>query len=200
MKVPKGYSEKEVIDLINTIVNHLANPFKFGYYDQKDMKQQWWVYALEALPKYRASKSQLSTFLTTHIRNRFINLKRDKFERHLPPCKNCPFYKAEEDLCGAYEAKNNCDRWVIWETRNTAKKSLVDNSTELDDSNEPSTNSLHLLEELHQSDIIQYIDKNLPQEYRKDYRKLLDGLKISKTKQEKLISIIQELLRGRKNG
>lgn len=193
MDVPKGYTEDQVINIINIIVNHLANPFKFGYYDRQDMKQQGWQFALEAIPKYRPSKGQLSTFLTTHIRNRFINLKRDKFERHLPPCKNCPFYKAEHDICEAFDSKSHCDRWEIYNSRNLAKRSLINNNTDFENDNEPH-HSLQLMEELHQSELIEYIDRNIPQEYRKEYRKLLDGVKLGKTKQEKLLDLIREIL------
>ena len=128
MQIPPGMTEEEVIEVINRILSTLSYNFKFGYFGIDDMKQEGWVYAIEALPKYNPEIAPLENFLRTHIRNRFLNLKRDKLSRHQPPCPACPFYDPEcrvsINKCSAFEDKSECDKWSGWEKRNFSKKNL----------------------------------------------------------------------------
>ena len=81
MQIPKGMTEEQVVDVINGVVNILAYNFKFGYFDLDDMKQQGRMYAIEALPRFNPDVGNLHNFLRSHIRNRFLNLHRDKLSR-----------------------------------------------------------------------------------------------------------------------
>ena len=74
-------NEEQVLTAIENVVNALARNFRFGYFDTDDMKQQGRMYALEGIPKYNPEVGPLENFLRTHIRNRFINLKRNKLTR-----------------------------------------------------------------------------------------------------------------------
>ena len=92
MKIPKGMTEEQVLEAIENVVNSLARNFRFGYFDTEDMKQEGRVYAIEGITKYNPKVGPLENFLRTHIRNRFINLRRNKLTRYQPPCVDCPFY------------------------------------------------------------------------------------------------------------
>ena len=57
MKIPKGLTESEVLDIINRTVNYLAPGFQFGYFDSEDMKQEGTIFCLEALDSFNFDKS-----------------------------------------------------------------------------------------------------------------------------------------------
>jgi len=100
MFVPQGYTEETTLQVMTTVLNQLCGAFRFGYYDMEDMRQEGYIYGMEALSDYKAELSSLSTFLHNHIRNRFINMQRNKLERRTPPCLVCPFYN--DTHCNAF--------------------------------------------------------------------------------------------------
>src|SRR5690348_1481836 len=111
MTVPPGMTEAEVLEAIEKAVNALASSFTFGIYDIDDIKQQGRLYALQALAteKYDPSRP-LPNFLYAHIRNRLINLKRDKLHRNDPPCKEC----ASGEPC---QPDGHCKKFLEWRKR-----------------------------------------------------------------------------------
>ena len=40
MRIPKGMTEEEVLDVIEEVASKLVYKFKFGYHEVEDMKQQ----------------------------------------------------------------------------------------------------------------------------------------------------------------
>src|SRR5690348_9353769 len=118
MKLPDGikYSEAEVLDIIERVVKTLAAKFRFGYHEIEDMKQYGILCAIKVLSepnKYDVTKP-LENFLYTHIRNRFINYKRDNYMRSEVPCKTCIFFdpqlKKSKNKCAAFTDKGNCKK------------------------------------------------------------------------------------------
>ena len=123
-------TEEEIVQIINRVVAALAYNFKFGYYDYEDMKQEGFVFAIEALPRYNPDIGPLENFLRSHVRNRFLNLQRDKLSRFQSPCSSCPFFdpnrEVRENQCAAFEDKMECEKWGGWINRNAAKKNLAE--------------------------------------------------------------------------
>tara|TARA_R110000824_G_scaffold9415_10_gene42212 strand:- start:24674 stop:25285 length:612 start_codon:yes stop_codon:yes gene_type:complete len=194
-------TEEEVLSIIESVVNVLAFNFKFGYFDLDDMKQQGRMYALEALPRYKPEIGNLYNFLRSHVRNRFLNLQRDKLSRHQPPCPSCPFYdpeyKQSKNMCSAFEDKMECDKYTGWEKRNGAKRSLAEplDISSIRDENEKNMRSNTDVPALViRAELMGIIDKNLPVSLRADFKKMMEDVSVGKQKRDKVINAIREIL------
>jgi hypothetical protein len=198
--VPSGLTEQQVLTVINSIVNKLAPGFKFGYFDIEDIKQEGFGFALEALPKFnpttgKPSKERdnicdrLYNFLRQHIRNRFLNLRRNKFERSTPPCKCCPFYNRNlPSQCAAFSDRQHCDKYEAWERRNAAKRGLNESAEIIDEQtvyvNGNDQDILHIKE------FRDVINIHLSANLRPDYQRLLEGISITKVRKEKVFEAV----------
>lgn len=81
----KALSEKELLGAIDYVVDSLAGGFVFSYFTIDDIRQEARCFALQGLCKFDPScksegtlEEKLRSFLFSHVRNRLINLKRDK--------------------------------------------------------------------------------------------------------------------------
>ena len=84
MYIPEGYTEEEIVSIIQNIARSLAAHFTFAYYDLDDLIQEGFIAAAEALPRYNKNnkfRCSLENFIRICIRNKFINLQRDKYFR-----------------------------------------------------------------------------------------------------------------------
>jgi len=201
VQIPKGMSEEEVLGVIDRVVNILAFNFKFGYFDLDDMKQQGRMYAIEAMPRYNPDMGNLHNFLRSHIRNRFLNLHRDKLSRHQPPCQGCPFYdpncQQSKNKCTAFVDKLECDKYAGWEKRNGAKRSLVeplDISGIRDEKEKNMRNNVDIPEIVTKSELMYIIDNNLPVTMRADFKKMMEDVSVSKQRRDKVISAIKKIV------
>ena len=207
MQIPKGMSEEEVLGVIDRVVNILAFNFKFGYFDLDDMKQQGRMYAIEAMPRYNPDMGNLHNFLRSHIRNRFLNLHRDKLSRHQPPCQGCPFYdpncQQSKNKCTAFSDKLECDKYAGWEKRNGAKRSLVeplDISGIRDEKEKNMRNNIDIPEIVTKSELMDIIDNNLPVTMRADFKKMMEDVSVSKQRRDKVILKIKEIVEEHYDG
>ena len=80
MKIPKGMSEEEVLEVINKICDRYAYKFQFGYFEADDIRQEAFIIAVDALDRYEEGRP-LENFLAVHVKNRLNNFKRDKYYR-----------------------------------------------------------------------------------------------------------------------
>ncbi len=207
MQIPKGMTEEEVLGVIDRVVNILAFNFKFGYFDLDDMKQQGRMYAIEAMPRYNPDMGNLHNFLRSHIRNRFLNLHRDKLSRHQPPCQGCPFYdpncQQSKNKCTAFSDKLECDKYAGWEKRNGAKRSLVeplDISGIRDEKEKNMRNNIDIPEIVTKSELMDIIDNNLPVTMRADFKKMMEDVSVSKQRRDKVILKIKEIVEEHYDG
>ena len=207
MQIPKGMTEEQVVDVINGVVNILAYNFKFGYFDLDDMKQQGRMYAIEALPRFNPDVGNLHNFLRSHIRNRFLNLHRDKLSRQQPPCKGCPFYdpkcEQSQNKCTAFADKAECDKFAGWEKRNGAKRSLVeplDIAGIRDEKEKNMRMEVNVPDSIIKSELFGMIDQFLPVSFRSDFKKMMEGVSIGKQKREKVIEEIKSILEEHYDG
>lgn len=186
-------------ETIYRVVDLLASKFRFGYYDVEDIRQEGCCFALEALASGKYDESRpLENFLYTHLRNRFINLKRDKYIRNEPPCLTCVFYdpkfKKSKNACSVFEDKNECKKLGDWRRRNAAKQSLMqpvdvagvgDNAIKV----ENDTN-----ETLSFNELKHRIDAQLPSELRSDYLRMLEGIILPKVRRQRVREAVAEIL------
>jgi hypothetical protein len=201
MKIPKGYTEQQVVTIIDRVVNTLAPNFVFGTYDLADIKQHGRLKALEVLEeeKYDATRP-LDKFLYTHIRNRYLNLIRDKLSRNDVPCNKCPF----KDLslssgCREFNNKSNCELYFKWNKTNGAKRSLAKPSDLCrDDDGEVnvSCGSKSVSDDVSERELMRLIDVKLPTDMRGDWLKLKAGVKLSKDRTNEIHAAVKEIIGG----
>lgn len=133
MYIPKNMTEAEVMETIENTINNLLSGIRpFGYYSKRDgdLKQQAWVYAIEALSTGRYDESRpLGGFLRTCIINKFISLSRDKFRRTEIPCTKCPFFdkegKKSQSNCLAFDNRLKCPKYKVYHKRNQLKMNIM---------------------------------------------------------------------------
>ena len=159
------------------------------------------MYAIEAMPRYNPDMGNLHNFLRSHIRNRFLNLHRDKLSRHQPPCQGCPFYdpncQQSKNKCTAFVDKLECDKYAGWEKRNGAKRSLVeplDISGIRDEKEKNMRNNVDIPEIVTKSELMYIIDNNLPVTMRADFKKMMEDVSVSKQRRDKVISAIKKIV------
>ena len=181
MKIPPGKTEAEVLRAIEKSVNILAPSFVFGPYDIDDIKQEGFVFALEVLEKETYDTSRpLENFLYTHLRNRLINFRRNKFRRNDPPCKRCH----DGDPCANARGEGHCDKYRTWLRRNTNKANICNPLTldSVKDEGDQGVNEPSSVEQaVEAQELVDLIDKNLPIELRQVYLQMRAGVSVPKT-------------------
>jgi RNA polymerase sigma factor (sigma-70 family) len=178
--IPEGYTEEEVMDTITEVIRMFAGKFTFGTYDVEDISQEAWIFALNVLDKYDATRgASLRTFLVTHIRNRLISLKRDKWYR--PEPKDISEEKREK-----------------WRERNSLKRNIAQPFAM--ESNYENTDKFNFVDHIQRSEIFDIIDRELPVEFRRDFISFLDGVTVPKPRRDKLIDKIKEILNHDEEG
>ncbi len=189
------YSESELTNILTNIANRVAAKFKFGYHQLEDMKQQAYVFALEALPRFDLSKakvddklSALEAFLYTHVHNRLCSFKRDNYMRPEPPCDSCGIKDCIKEECVALrkfyarnEKKQNIMRPIPLESVNSEGEDNM-------------SNLLDFGEDIDIEEIKLLINKELDPSLRQDYIRFIYGLKLTKPKREALVETIKEII------
>jgi hypothetical protein len=201
MKIPKGYTESEVLSIIDRVVNALAPNFLFGVYDLVDIKQEGRFEALKALEggKYDPTRD-LDKFLYAHVRNRYLNLIRDKFSRNDIPCNKCPFKDASlVSGCKEFSNKSNCELWFRWNKNNGAKRSLAkpgDLSTNDDGEVNVSCHGKSVIDNVEERELMRMIDVGLPADMRSDWLKLKAGVKLSRDRTQEIERVVKGIING----
>lgn len=188
IKVP----EDEFVEIVEKITKKLIYQFKFGYHTHQDIKQQAYIYAIEALQRYD-KKRPLENFLWTHIRNRLFNYKRNNYKRPDPPCIGCPFHKTEcadkDKDCNEFENKLDCDAFSTWHSRNTNKQKIMNFSSLDYNSNIEGKDA-----SVDNQEIIDKIEASIvDSEIRSIYIKHKNNCKVSKNDFKKMINYIKSL-------
>ena len=171
----------------------LAQTFVFGYFDSDDIRQEAYIFGLEALPRYDPSRP-LENFLYSHIKNRLINFKRDKYHRTDPPCKIC----AEH---GKHPDGSVCTKYAAWKKRNSSKQNLMRplDIQNLSDENERAVRHCpNIIDETTLTEARNLIDEHLSIELRSIYLRIRAGESVPKAKRVKLENALKEIIYGRK--
>lgn len=196
----KGLSEQDVLDIIESVASRLWSKFKFGYHDECDMKQEARMAALGKLAKYDGS-FPLENYLYVCVHNELFNLKRNKFERPDKPCYTCPFYDKHNmeshNQCTGFADKIECNLYRNWYKRNNAKRNIMEPTDieNIQDVNEDNMRLLDTTTDIERKELLAIIDKNLDIKHRKDYLKLLHGIKLPRVRRIMIEEVLQELLK-----
>ena len=188
-------SDDKVLAIINRVAKRLGPKFRFGYHSNEDMVQQAIIFALEGLKKYDNRRS-LETFLWAHVHHQLYNFKRDHFQRPDTPCDKCDKGSLNnQGRCSIYGNVHNCDIYMRWYRRNSAKRNLMNPITlaGVDDDNENNM-SLPDLSFDSQREIFNVVDKHMPMDLFIDYTRLKQGVKISSNRRTKVLNKIREIL------
>ena len=195
MTIPSNMTEEQVLQTIDNIANRLASKFKFGYHDIEDMKQQARLFAWEGLKNYDGIRP-LENFLWTHVRNRLYNFKRNNFGRPDKPCDTCPFFdrsflNSKGYGCKAYDNHEECDLYLGWMNRNTAKRNIMNTTKlDLDIQGQGAIDS-----KIDREYIFDIVDTSLPVQYREDWIRLINDLKLPKARKEVIVEIVLGILK-----
>jgi hypothetical protein len=188
-------TEEQVLQTINNIANRLAGKFKFGYHELEDMKQQARLFAWEGLKNYDGVRP-LENFLWTHVRNRLYNFKRNNFGRPDKPCDVCPFYDRnfinfKGYGCKAYDNHEECDLYMGWVSRNAAKRNIMNTAKlELDVQADSSVEEI-----VDRKYIYELVDSALPVQYREDWIRFTNNLKLPKARKEIVVEAVLKILK-----
>lgn len=196
MEIPEGLTEQEVLNIINKTVAYLAPSFKFGYFDIEDMKQEGTIFSIEALPSFNFDKSSqedigdaLLTFLKTHVRWRFLNMRRKSLSRAEPPRCSCKLCKVDAPN------RLDCKKYSNWVKRNMAKKSLMEPFDVSEVYNEDVSFTSNVDDIVMSSNAIAILNQHVPPSARGDYRRFIEGVSLPKNRREKIILLIKSLLK-----
>lgn len=199
LNLPKGISEDDFVNIVADIAKKLSYKFRFGYFDNLDITQESYVFALDALDRYDSSRP-LPNFLYVHIRNRLMNLKRNNYTRINPPCDTCPLgaYIKCNDECTEYNDKMECGFYSSWFNRNTARKNLI-TPINLDGVNDDGENNMKVHDDigdmLDRKYIISILDANMPHHVRRDYLKMKHDVTIPKERIRIVINMAHSILK-----
>jgi len=189
MKIPKGYTEEEVLQIISRISNKLASTFKFGYHELEDMKQEAALFAWQGLENYDGIRP-LENFLWVHVRNRLYNFKRNNYARPDKPCDHCPFNAWVNFECTKYDNMLDCELYAKAERRNETKRNLMSTKMLSD-----AVQKEHSIEdEVLSKELFNLIDNNIPITMREDWIRFSNKLKLPKQKRENILAKIIEIL------
>lgn len=183
MFIPDGYTEQEVLDILNRAIWPLAENMKFGYNDSSDMYQEGFIFASNIMHKYESTgrnNCSLENFIRIHVRSRFINMRRDKLYRTTSPCLNCQ----ECDINMA-----DCPKYNAWLLRNNAKHSIME-SAELEDKEGETPD---LFGDMWKKEFLEYVKDHISIGNRSNLLKLLDNVSLAKKKREELIEELKVL-------
>lgn len=195
MKIPTNMTEAQVLCAIKRVVNILSTSFKFGYYDVEDIRQEATIFGIQGMEKYDESRP-LENFLYTHIRNRLINFKRDKFRRNDPPCPSC-----HNAIAGAtnHPDKQYCEKYTCWRKRNMSKQNIMNplDISNISDEKESRTRMpSSVVEDVERSELLKEIDRELPVELRSTYLQMRDGASVPKPKRLEVERAVMMILKG----
>ena len=197
MKIPEGMTETEVVEAIQNVSAALTK-FKFGPYDDDDIKQQAALLALQVLENGRYDPRPgpdgkptrpLANFLFAHIRNRLINFKRDKYKRSDPPCRSC-----HECLPGRteHEDRQYCSKYAAWLRRNVDKQNILCPMDITD--HEGSYAAQDVADDVATEEILRIIDRKLPVELRAAYLQMRDGQQLPKATRDRVEQAVREII------
>jgi DNA-directed RNA polymerase specialized sigma24 family protein len=176
MRVPPGHDEASVIQTIERIASLLAHKMAFDAHTAEDLKQQLWIYALEALEsgKYDPSRP-LDKFMYVHLTNRGSNFRRTHRHRADAPCRTClKAWGSGGRYCGE-DGRTPCSDFEQWRRRNQAKASLS-SLTSIDAHDEAEGSEPDRQQDVVEGDELRLlIDDHLPCDLRATYLAMLEG-------------------------
>lgn len=156
------------LETVQKIADKLATKYKFGVYDEDDIRQEIFIIALNSLKNFDPEKASFENFLFVHVNNRLKTLIRDN---HYTNNKN----------------------WIEDRKKNILNTVNIDNIDE--NSEEGCHLNINEAECLDKKIVFELIDKHLPAHLRADYLRLLHGNSIPTARKEKVMTAISSILK-----
>lgn len=191
MRIPANLTEEEVLSVIEKVVGKISAKYKFGIYDLDDIRQEARILCMTALAQYDGERP-LENFLSIHVRNRLITLRRDKHVRYVPPCKSCPLYnKALPSKCEEYGSRSECDLFKKFEEKLECREKFINPI------------DIHVVEGQIEGDVegghwrgelLGMIKEHLPAQYINDFHRFLEGAKLGQSRQAALLGAIGAII------
>ena len=178
-------------EIIERISSRLASKFRFGYHTFDDMKQQAALFAWEGINDAWDDKRPLENFLWIHVRNRLYNFKRNNYGRPEKPCDNCPWAAYVNHECVKFDNMMDCHLYKGWVDRNTAKRNLMSSYSTIYEKEEETS----ALDELFTRDVVNLIDQELHVQFREEWIRFINNLRLPKAKKDRLIEEIVVVLK-----
>ena len=172
MKIPKGMTEHEVLEIINKICDRYAYKFKFGYFEPEDIRQEAFIIALDALDRYEEGRP-LENFLAVHVKNRLNNFKRDKY------------YRQNKNNDGKQERLNNSKKFLMEPLDISNIRDEAEKNMRLSDS---------FIDEIANQELLEIIDEHLDTSLRADYLRVRHGAYVPKPRREQISSEVRKIL------
>ena len=173
MKIPKGMTEQEVLEVINKIADRYAYKFRFGYFEADDIRQEAKIIAMDALDRYEEGRP-LENFLAVHVKNRLNNFKRDKYYRQTKIDSN------------TQEQHNNSKKYLM---------EPLDISNIRDENEDNMRINDDFVDDFEQKEMFAIINESLDVSLRADYLRIRDGCYVPKPRREKILEEIDIILR-----
>lgn len=192
---PSGYTDADVTDAILKSTKFITRIFHgYAYFSTEDLQQEGACFALEAIAKGKFDASRpLANYLFCHIRNRLINLRRDKFCRNDAPCMSChdslPHHTSHPD--GEY-----CEAYQKWLDRKIRKQNVL-RATPLETMESEEEEKVLSREYdcgTDRADLFRLIDQSLPVELRADYLKLREGVALPKASRDAVVTAVSGII------
>lgn len=160
----------EELKTLLKIIKILAPKYKFGSYEVEDIEQEAYIIGLDGYSRWDGIRP-LENFLTVHISNRLSNFKRDNYYR-FRKCKVCNNIEPLCEKCQLSE-KNKKRKLLLQETTDEEYIPLTED------------NELNEIEHL--------INERIPLDLREDYLRLKNGVSISNSRKQRILSIIKDI-------
>jgi len=190
MKIIMTKITPEQTQILIDLVKKIAPRYAFGIYGVEEIKQEAMIYGIQGIVDYDGNRP-LENFLYSHIKNRLLNLKRDKFKRVETPCTLCNAKFKQGDSSGGHDGKY-CKKFQNWIKRNISKQSLAAPINQVVEF----SYECNIDDEIDRKDLFRLIDFNIPLNLREPYLKMRVGDKVTPT-QRKLVLIFIEKIRGK---
>lgn len=153
----------ETIKKIQEIATGLAKRYTFPNYDKDDIEQEAFIIGLESMARYDPDRP-LENFLRVHMKNRLLNLRRDKY----------------------YRSENGNAEKIQQKKKKLLDASPFDNLSFAFSSLDPNN--------LESKELLEFIDKNLDSLYRADYLRFIDGKRLTKAKRLRLFNQLKDIM------
>ncbi len=173
MKIPKGMTESEVLEVVNRICDRYAYKFKFGYFEPDDIRQEAFIIAIDALERYDEGRP-LENFLAVHVKNRLNNFKRDRY------------YRQHKKLDENIDQLNNSKKFLMDTLDISNIRDEKEGNMRLDDD---------FIEKIANEELLEIIDEHLDVSFRSDYLRVKDGTYVPKPRREQIMEEITEILK-----
>jgi DNA-directed RNA polymerase specialized sigma24 family protein len=160
---------EENLNIIYKVAKRISSAKWIPGYTKEDIQQEAIIIGLKGADKYNGS-IPFENFISNHIKNRLITLRRDKYIK--PGCS-----------CG------KCKKC----SHNLSRVNIMSPS---DISNEDPKLSYNMQDSIASEELMEYLDDFIPAELRDDYIKLTQGCYVNSIQKEKIKAIITEALYG----